>query len=36
MMNVSVSIGVVAATCTLVGVVVGIVLTGWYMTGGKW
>ena len=36
MMNVSVSIGVVAATCTLGGVVGRIVLAGWYMTRGKW
>ena len=36
MMHVSISVGLLAATCTLVGVVVGVLLAGFVMTGGRW
>ena len=35
-MNVSVSVGLIAATCTLAGVVVGIFLAGWYVMRNRW
>ena len=36
MMHVSISVGLLASICTLVGVVVGVLLAGWIMTNGKW